>query len=133
MNTYFNSLIYNLMKIILSLMILKFIYNSCVMQQDCNVLDPNCHPGHATGNRTIPFILQDDPNNKTVVCEEFLNKQACCTIGQNYLMSKNFKSIDTIFNTIVGGCDICSINIKRFWCYFTCAPNQDEFCNYRLI
>jgi hypothetical protein len=96
------------------------------MKQDCNVLDKeNCKPTPA--NRTEPFILQDDPK---VVCKEFIGKESCCTPDQNILIKDNFDSLDSLFGTKFGGCDICAINLKRFWCYFTCSPNQHEFCNY---
>ena len=26
-----------------------------------------------------------------------------------------------------GGCDICAINLKRFWCEYACSPNQSDF------
>eukprot|EP00828_Plagiopyla_frontata_P009224 TRINITY_DN14744_c0_g1_i2.p2 TRINITY_DN14744_c0_g1~~TRINITY_DN14744_c0_g1_i2.p2 ORF type:complete len:260 (+),score=31.30 TRINITY_DN14744_c0_g1_i2:95-781(+) len=29
--------------------------------------------------------------------------------------------------TSLGGCDICGANLKRFWCQFTCSPNQSDF------
>ncbi len=26
-----------------------------------------------------------------------------------------------------GGCDICAINAKRFWCEYACSPRQADF------
>ncbi len=40
----------------------------------------------------------------------------CCDDNTDYILSKNFIEIDAIFGSSGGGCDHCSINIKRFWC-----------------
>jgi len=94
------------------------------MQQLCDVNDSNCLPEGA--NFTDPTILQG--NN--VVCSEYLGKDACCNDGQNILLGRNFETLAYIFGNEYGGCDICAINLKRFWCEFTCSPNQSEFCKF---
>lgn len=40
-------------------------------------------------------------------------------------MYNNFKTIDSLF----GNCLLCSTNLKRFWCEFTCSPYQAYFVN----
>lgn len=39
----------------------------------------------------------------------------------------NFKQIDGVFSAQGGGCDICAINLKRFWCQYACSARQHEF------
>ena len=94
------------------------------MKQDCDVHDPKCLPSFA--NFTTPTPL----NGVDVVCNEFLGKDACCSNDQNILLSKNFETISYIFGYEYGGCDICAVNLKRFWCEFTFSPNQDQFCKF---
>lgn len=99
-----------------------YIHSSCVMQQICdNIYSPDCIPQPA--NFTQPKIL----TGPDVVCPDFLNKPACCSNDQNKLMMANFQDLDTIFGSKYGGCDVCAINLKRFWCTFTCHPEQHTF------
>lgn len=42
-------------------------------------------------------------------------------------MVRDFKTIDATFGSDGGGCDICGSNMKRFWCHYTCNPNQSDF------
>lgn len=32
-----------------------------------------------------------------------------------------------MFGSQGGGCDICGINLKRFWCEYACSPRQADF------
>jgi len=32
-----------------------------------------------------------------------------------------------VFGSQGGGCDVCSINLKRFWCEYACSPRQADF------
>lgn len=58
----------------------------------------------------------------------------CCNDDQIEELITNFNLIDYIFGYPGGGCDVCSNNIKRFWCYYTCSPKQQEFVvPYSLI
>lgn len=92
------------------------------MKQDCNVDDPSCLPSPTNHTKPEPLFGPD------VVCNEFLGKDACCNNGQNKLLGHNFETISYIFGSDYGGCDICAVNLKRFWCEFTCSPDQDKFC-----
>lgn len=44
---------------------------------------------------------------------------------------ESFLKIDTVFGSSTsggsGGCDLCAINLKRFWCQYACDPNQANF------
>jgi hypothetical protein len=42
-------------------------------------------------------------------------------------MIRSFKQIDATFGSGGGGCDFCGANLKRFWCQYTCDPNQADF------
>lgn len=100
----------------------------CVMQQDCIGMkpdDPRCQPEPRTPGREKPEILPDDVES---LCPEYVaGKEACCgKVGLEKLKS-NFISLESIFGTAVGGCDICVANLKKFWCHFTCHPQQKDF------
>jgi hypothetical protein len=104
------------------------IHGKCRMQQECDVMDPQCKPGPA--DDTDAKIL----TGAGIVCPEYENKLACCNAGQNILLRNNFLSLDSVFGTEYGGCDACSVNLKKFWCHFTCHPEQDKFSkNSKLI
>jgi len=42
-------------------------------------------------------------------------------------MYDNFQALTGTFGHENAGCDVCAANLVRFWCYFTCAPNQGDF------
>ncbi|CAI2371284.1 unnamed protein product [Moneuplotes crassus] len=56
-------------------------------------------------------------------CPYLLDQELCCNDDQILVMYNNFKTIDSLF----GNCLICSINLKRFWCEYTCSPYQFYF------
>jgi hypothetical protein len=60
-------------------------------------------------------------------CPYYFDKEVCCNEFQNSVLNNNFKTIDTSFSHLNDGCDICSINLKRLWCDFTCHPEQRSF------
>jgi hypothetical protein len=91
------------------------------MEQKCDISNPKCVPSRS--NFTQPEILKG--NN--VICPEYKNKMACCNDGQNILLKRNFDSLESIFGSKYGGCDVCVTNLKRFWCHFTCDPEQHTF------
>lgn len=39
----------------------------------------------------------------------------------------SYTQIDGIFGSKGDGCDLCAINLKRFWCEYACSPNQASF------
>jgi hypothetical protein len=63
------------------------------------------------------------------VCPEFYGSPSCCNEDQNALLANSFNIIKYTFGygENGGGCDICGINLYRFWCHFTCNPNQADF------
>jgi hypothetical protein len=74
-------------------------------------------------NNTEPFLLDE----KDLACPDYVGKKVCCSAAQNIDLRDNFNSLDIVFGSGYGGCDICSINLKRFWCAFTCDPEQHLF------
>ena len=57
------------------------------------------------------------------VCPHYVGQETCCNDDQVMLMYSNFKTIDSLF----GNCAMCSTNLKRFWCEYTCNPHQKHF------
>ncbi len=51
----------------------------------------------------------------------------CCSGFQNTALINNFGQIDIVFGSANGGCDVCAVNLKRFWCAYTCSPEQANF------
>ena len=62
-------------------------------------------------------------------CKDYVSpgRLGCCSPVNDQITYDNFKQIDSIFGSQGGGCDICAINMKRFWCEFACSPRQHEF------
>lgn len=57
------------------------------------------------------------------ICPNLAGKEVCCNDDQILTLYNNFKTIDSLF----GNCLLCSTNLKRFWCEFTCSPYQSHF------
>lgn len=117
-------------KIILQITsLLCFILNItslCTMKQDCDIFSPDCKPSPA--DLAEPQILLENS-----ICPEFSNKLACCNYNQTLLLQNSFESIDLIFGSNYYGCDICAVNLKRFWCQFACDPDQHSFRTYLIF
>ena len=105
---------YNL---IMLLSIIVFVNSSCSMAQDIGD-----KPREAREGETEPHTILQDSS----YCPDFEGIKTCCTDYQISQLQNNFLAIESVFGGD-GGCDICVVNLKRFWCYFTCAPNQAEF------
>jgi hypothetical protein len=41
-------------------------------------------------------------------------------------MTSNFKQLDAVF---AKDCSICSANLKRMWCDYTCGVNKADYVN----
>ena len=68
-----------------------------------------------------PFVLKN-----LQACKDYLEpgRLGCCTRINDQLTIDNFKTIDGFFGSEGGGCDICAINLKRFWCEYACSARQ---------
>ena len=104
--------------------LLPFIHSDCSIQRECaDESSPSCQPQPAEGVNTKPRLF----NDTNTLCPEFEGKERCCTPLQLRKLQSSFTSIESIFGKSAGGCDICVVNMKRFWCHFTCDPNQASF------
>ena len=101
----------------------------CELQEDCSISD-KCSPKKADENHTNPKIIN---SSFFYICPEFENEKVCCSNRQLYKLTKIFDLIDQTFGSFGQGCDICSINIKNFWCNFICSPYQNDFINVGKI
>lgn len=69
-----------------------------------------------------PFQIDADH-----VCADYRNQSGCCNSMASLVQTSSYGKIDTIFGNSNGGCDICGVNLKRFWCEYACSPRQDQF------
>ncbi len=51
----------------------------------------------------------------------------CCDVNNDKQQSTSYVEINGVFGYEGGGCDHCAINLKRFWCYYSCSDKQAEF------
>lgn len=51
----------------------------------------------------------------------------CCDNNNDISQIASYTQIDGIFGSNAEGCDICAINMKRFWCEYACSPHQADF------
>lgn len=90
-----------------------------------------CHNA-AMGDCEIPVGRIAEPQTynytSTFQCPEFKGP-VCCNDDQNTLLKNSFNLINYTFGSGASGCDICGINLRRFWCYFTCSPDQANYVN----
>ena len=110
-----------------------FIYAqaSCAFTQDCTVIP--------IGEGEDPLLICDPPrpiidgnasiynHSYGLVCPEYEGQDVCCNDAQNTLQGENFKILVASFGSSGGGCDVCAANLQRFWCQYTCSPNQADF------
>lgn len=100
----------------------------CSMMQVCpegKEDDPSCQPEGATDEYTKPRM--NTVSKEDNLCPDYLDKMVCCSPLQIKKIKTNFLAIESIFGSETGGCDLCVINLKRFWCHFTCHPEQSKF------
>ena len=120
------------MQFVLPLFLIIFkvikVKSDCSMIQDCtNVTNPKCRPRPTEGNETHTKPMISDPALYQF-CPDFKpGEEVCCTNVSLAALENNFHTIDQIFGSPGQGCDICAVNLKKFWCHFACAPNQAEF------
>jgi hypothetical protein len=109
--------------------------NSCSMTQSCwydtqgsgNLSCTAPEPAvfaNVSGTRLYEW---NSSNNAAPACPEFIGQQVCCNVWQDTQEYVNFILLQGSFGHQNGGCDVCAANLRRFWCYFTCAANQAQF------
>lgn len=53
----------------------------------------------------------------------------CCDTNNDISQITSYVQIDGVFSNQGGGCDVCAVNMKRFWCEYACSPRQAQFMN----
>lgn len=99
--------------------------NMCAMEQICynGGVDSPCHPIPSYR----PPVPMDFGAGTKLACPEYKDS-ACCTADQNRALNFNFMLIGFTFGKFgPNGCEACAQNLRKFWCDFTCGPNQAEF------
>ena len=107
---------------ILHLILLLFSFFSLTNSRCSMAQDTEDYVRPAVGNETEPHTIQDNDT----YCKDFIGVKTCCTQFQMQQLLKNFQIIESLFGG-TGGCDVCVVNLKRFWCHFTCNPDQADF------
>lgn len=117
-----------------AMIIIPWVQGRCSFQQFCH-RDPGAPWSQCpnANNANVPIEWDKEPamNNSTIretlkkVCPNYLDKLTCCNDDQVAVMDANFGSIDALF----GYCPLCAMNLKQFWCNFTCDPNQSMVNN----
>jgi len=73
-----------------------------------------------TQNETfMPYKIEGEAfkrNYTYQVCKDYVEGDVCCNEFNAILTGENLKQVDGAFSSASGGCDICAINLKRFWC-----------------
>lgn len=101
-------------------------YAGCEFTQDCYDAphsDPKCFP-HKPADPT-PQIF--NWTTMPAMCKEYLGKPSCCNDFQNTNMANQFSILVSTFGNDNGGCDVCAANLVRFWCKYTCDPDQRKY------
>ncbi len=68
-----------------------------------------------------------------MTCSDWNGQLACCNKNSFIQTTSSFGKIDTVFGGGAGGCDVCAVNLKRFWCEYACSPRQAEFVKVELL
>ncbi|CAD8153537.1 unnamed protein product [Paramecium pentaurelia] len=95
---------------------ITYSYSRCAFSVECQ--GNNCDPLEVD---TEPFVA------RVSQCPHMDGTMVCCNKNQDDQMQRNFQAIDASFGNAGGGCDICAYNLKKFWCEYTCSPNQSQF------
>lgn len=89
---------------------------------DCAfIVHEDLKPQPPTEDEKAPQLVED------MTCKEWVGKDGCCNMNSFRQTTSSFLKIDTVFGGAAGGCDVCAVNLKRFWCMYSCSPNQSDF------
>ena len=91
--------------------------------------DPCPDPTQASAPTAVdafPELPARSGNKLKQVCPYYDGKDVCCNDDQIDTLYINFQTIDALF----GDCPLCTTNLKRMWCEFTCNPYQKYFIDY---
>lgn len=124
-----------------SLMLTKIfllILGLCSADPNMCSISQNCVRDASQQNQTCPNVLEIyNPSWDKTYAPLLLNTSAqsalrgvcpfldptqplCCNDDQTAIMTHSFQQIDSVFGLDV---PLCGVNLKKFWCEFTCSPN----------
>jgi len=89
-------------------------------------------PGYCSfrggSGKELPIIYNGPPKPCYAVtyCAKYIpGDKYCCDGRQDEAIRLNMLKLSSIF----GSCPSCMQNFERFWCEYTCSPNQSMFTN----
>lgn len=97
----------------------------CSMMGICDVASQqwvNC----VNNSVSAPITFTPDgacPYTFAQICPELAGGNVCCVQGQFDNLCSQIQQASLLF----GGCPACLQNFQRFWCEYTCSPNQSAF------
>jgi hypothetical protein len=103
---------------------IKYLYLLLVLGQLTPQTSPRCSYG--VNSDLTPFWVDNEPHMVTNLsqCVEYNDKYACCDINNDRGQIRAYSEIDGVFGSKADACDVCAINLKRFWCEYACSPRQ---------
>lgn len=120
-------------KLIFSVLILailpRFSLQFCVLRSNCTSDNSTCIPvilNYTDPNATAPEKW-DVPEDLRGVCPDYQDVPNCCNINTMQILQSKRVSLDLAFGNPSTGCSICANNMKRFYCKYSCDPNQHLF------
>lgn len=65
-----------------------------------------------------PVWVDEEPHllEGLTQCTEYNGKMGCCNEYNDQAQASSYIEIDGVFGSAGDACDICAINLKRFWC-----------------
>lgn len=61
------------------------------------------------------------------LCPDLYDTDVCCSDYAIADQKSKFILLDEALGAAGTGCSICAANLKRFYCHFSCDPNQDKW------
>ncbi|KAL9652304.1 hypothetical protein ABK040_011962 [Willaertia magna] len=103
------------------------IYSGCVMTSNGYKNQSFFDYNYPTIPWTQPYALSYSQNELLSLCPNLNPNYVCCNDSQVEMLKINFKKLDLTF----WHCPACVLNNKKFWCDFTCSPEQDQYVTIR--
>lgn len=101
----------------------------CVMRSNCTVDNDTCIPYITNLSDPMDFNPQkwEFPEEYKGICPEYENTENCCNSNTFSILHAKLFSLDLAFGNSITGCSHCANNLKRFFCKYSCDPNQHLF------
>ncbi|KIP07016.1 hypothetical protein PHLGIDRAFT_106189 [Phlebiopsis gigantea 11061_1 CR5-6] len=98
----------------------------CAMRGSCGPKDWASKPLPCPSDE--PASEQEDVDRDLLVSlcgDEFMSGPTCCTTDQLETLRDNLGAAENL----LASCPACRNNFRKFWCTFTCSPDQATFLN----